>query len=337
MIAGVLAQASDAAAQGDSWTQAVAWARDNMVPLVITGSAVVIAVLVATVLARAVTRGISDEVRRHKTRRAMAYIAQFLALAIIGITWASVLNWQLWAGLVSVGLALALQNVILCFAGWVYLTLRRPYDIGDRIQVGALIGDVLDIRLFHTYVLEIGNWVDADQSTGRVVHLPNRVLFTQPISNYTQGFPYIWNELPIMITFESNWQRAKQILTDLVEQQARDISEEVRRFISRMKRDYPIRYAHLTPIIYTSIRDSGVLLTIRYLTNVRARRSTAAKLYEGILDAFNKEPNVTFAYPTYRMFRGTGLAPDVGGPPPDDDPTAPRPLALEPDEDGDDL
>jgi small-conductance mechanosensitive channel len=150
----------------------------------------------------------------------------------------------------------------------------------------------------------VGNWVDADQSAGRVVHLPNSVVFTQHLYNYTQGFPFIWNELPILVTFESDWRRAKGILQRLASEQARDMGTRVAEFIRRMKHDYPIRYENLTPIVYTAVRDSGVLLTIRYLTEVRARRKTAMDLYEGVLAAFADEPQIEFAYPTYRMFRG---------------------------------
>lgn len=292
------------------------WAGNpsNMASLIVTGVAIVAAVVITTVVARRVTRPIADELKRHKARRTIAYLTQFAALVIVAIAWASRLNLQLWIGLLSVGLALALQNAILCLAGWLYITLRRPYDIGDRIQAGKLIGDVIDVRLFHTYVLEVGNWVDADQSTGRVAYLPNSVVFTQPIFNYTQGFPYIWNEIPILVTFESDWQRARGILEGIARQESRDMSEKVAKLISRMRRDYPIRYEHLAPIVYTSIKDSGVLLTIRYLTEARERRRTAAELYELILQAFAGEPNINFAYPTWRMVQTDG-SPAAAAPP----------------------
>ena len=77
-------------------------------------------------------------------------------------------------------------------------------------------GDVIDIRLFQFSINEIGNWVDADQSTGRIIHIPNGIVFTEPQANYTAGFQYIWNEIPVLVTFESDWKKAKQILTDIV-------------------------------------------------------------------------------------------------------------------------
>lgn len=290
--------------------------RDNADLLGVSAAVIVAAALISLIVARYVTRRIGDEVKRHKSRRAIAYLSQFLALAVIAVIWAGYLNLQLWIGLLSVGLALALQNAILCFAGWIYLAARRPYDIGDRVQIGELIGDVVDVRLLHTYLLEVGNWVDADQSTGRVVHVPNGFAFTKPIYNYTQGFPYIWHEIPVLVTFESDWRRAKEVLERIVRDESRDMSEKVSRLIGLMKRDYPIRYEHLSPIVYTAIRDSGVLLTIRYLTEVRQRRRTANEISEQILEAFAAEPTVELAYPTYRMFHGPEAAGTPGGLPP---------------------
>lgn len=315
----MLGQADDAKGSPDGNTLAD-WLSGHQTELIITGIVLLSAFVVSTLVARWLVRGIRDEVRQHKARRAIGLFAQFAALTVVLVMWASRLNWQLWIGLASVGLALALQNVILSVAGWVYITLRRPFDIGDRIQSGKIIGDVIDIRLFHTYLLEVGEWVDADQSTGRVVYLPNSQIFIAPLQNYTQGFPYVWHELPIMITFESNWRRAKEIVEGLVSQSSHDISGQVAAFIRRMKRDYPIRYEHLSPIVYTRVRDSGVELTIRYLTRVRQRRRWHSELCEQILDAFANEPTIDFAYPTYRMFReadggeprgGAGLVPPV--------------------------
>ncbi len=303
-VTALLAQNESASTLTAIWD----WAIRNKLPLIVTGVTVLAAFVVSTMVARWVTRGVADEVRRHKARRTIAYMAQLVALVTVVVTWAGKFNLPLLIGLVSVGLALALQNVILCLAGWVKIIFRRPFDIGDRIQAGKHIGDVIDIGLLHTYILEVGNWVDADQSTGRVAYIPNSVVFTQTVFNYTQGFPYIWHELPILVTFESDWRRAKMILEDLVARQSSDMADKVRTLIQRMKRNYPIRYAHLHPIVYTSVRDSGVLLTVRYLAEARERRQSEADLCEEILDAFAKEPTVNFAYPTYRMTGGAGIA-----------------------------
>jgi small-conductance mechanosensitive channel len=188
-------------------------------------------------------------------------------------------------------------------AGWLLILIRRPYETGDRIQIGNNGGDVIDIRLFYTSMLEIGNWVDADQSTGRIIHCPNGKIFTEPIFNYTRGFEYLWNEIKIVVTFESNWKKAKDIIQEIGSKDYVDLGEKVRAKIKRMSKKYMIHYDKLTPIVWTNIVDFGVELTLRYLTDARKRRSTQDAICHSILDRFDKEPDIDFAYPTYRIYR----------------------------------
>lgn len=88
------------------------------------------------------------------------------------------------------------------------------------MQIGQHVGDVIDIRLFQFTILEIGNWVEADQSTGRLIHMPNAKVFQEPQANYSTGFEYIWHEIPVMVTFESNWKKTKTILQEIVTKHA---------------------------------------------------------------------------------------------------------------------
>ena len=149
--------------------------------------------------------------------------------------------------------------------------------------------------------MEIGNWVDADQSTGRLIHVPNAKVFTEPLANYVAGFPYLWNELPILITLESDWRRAKEIVDELAEDQTIDITREAHKPRRDGEERFLIRYRKLTPVVYVSVQDSGVLLSLRYLCRPRERRGSASELWERILDAFDAEPSVTLAYPTQRV------------------------------------
>jgi small-conductance mechanosensitive channel len=304
---------------------ALNWFEKYREPLIISAVAVALAFYVSTFLARKLTRQIVDSVARYKAVRTIGYMAQFLALAVIAVTWVSIgkLNLQLWIGLASAGLTLALQNVILGFAGWVHIALRRPYDIGDRIQVGKVIGDVLDIRISHTCVLEVGNWVAADQSTGRLAFIPNSFIFTESVFNYTQGFSYIWNELPIHLAPGSDWRRARKMLEEIAGQGVNEIVAKAHEEISRAKSQYPILYEHLTPTVYLSLEPTGILLTLRYLTEVRSRRQTAAALTERILDEYGREPTVKLAFPGAAQSAG----PAVGTVTPDG---APSPLAQPP-------
>ncbi len=133
-----------------------------------------------------------------------------------------------------------------------------------------------------------------------MVHIPNGLIFTQPLCNYDFGFKYIWHEIPVLITFESDWKKAKDILQNIADENALELTKEVEEEIKKAARKFLIFYSKLTPKVYTSVEDSGVLLTIRYLTDIRTRRGTSEAIWENILDEFAKYDNINLAYPTFR-------------------------------------
>ncbi len=204
-------------------------------------------------------------------------------------------------GLATAGAAFALKDLIADVAGWAFIMWRRPFDVGDRIEIAGFAGDVVDIRIFQFTLLEIGNWVDADQSTGRVVHIPNQKLLSEPIANYTAEFPYVWNEIPVLVTFESDWKKAKAILARVVEEETGELSRRAKDIIPRATRRLLISYRTLSATVYTTVRDSGVLLTV-HLAEPRARRGAEQAIWEGILDAFAEEADIELAYPTRRIY-----------------------------------
>ncbi len=236
-------------------------------------------------------------------RKFIAYTTVIIGFMLIGQIWVdSVQSLITYAGLLSAGIAIALQDLIISLAGWVFIMWRRPFIVGDRIQIGEYTGDVIDNRLFQFSMLETGNWADADQSTGRIIHIPNGHVFTHVFANYSQGFAYIWEEIPIMVTFESDWEKAKAILTRVVQQKAPHISRsEVRRAQSRNPR-FIITYKNLTPTVYTSVASSGVVLTLRYLVKPLQRRAMRETVWEAVLRGFAPHDDIDFAYDTQREY-----------------------------------
>jgi len=264
----------------------------------------IIAYLIAALTTRIINKNIKDLKKRHSARKFTIYTATFLSILIIIPVWINKsTSLTTILGLMGAGLTLALHQPILSMAGWLLILIRKPYETGDRVEVGGIKGDVVDIRLFYTSLLEIGNWVDADQSTGRIIHCPNNKIFTEAIFNYTRGFEYIWNEIKIVVTYESDWKKAKNIILDVTTKDQIDLGETVRGKIQLLSKKYMIHYEKLTPIVWTNIVDFGVELTLRYLTDARKRRSTQDEICGAILDRFNQEPDVDFAYPTYRIYR----------------------------------
>lgn len=246
------------------------------------------------------TKDVGIRYRWHKTT---SYINFVIIVFVVGSIWfRGFQSLSTYLGLVSAGIAIALQTPLVNLAGWFFILWRRPFYVGDRIQIGDVRGDVIDQRLFMFSLMEIGNRVDAEQSTGRVVHIPNGKIFSEPLANYTEGFEYIWNEIPVMVTFESDWEKAKEILMEIAENRGEEFSKSAETQIKQAAGKMMIYINKLTPIVYTSVKDSGVLLTIRYICNPRRRRGSEQQIWEDILHAFKSCKDIDFAYPTERRF-----------------------------------
>jgi len=241
---------------------------------------------------------------QYRIRKIVAYTTWPLAFLVIGRIWfAGFEAVSTYLGLLSAGLAIALQSPLVNLAGWAFILWRQPFKVGDRIQIGDHRGDVIDQRIFMFSLMEIGNWVDADQSSGRVLHVPNGKVFNEVLANYGQGFQYIWNEIPVLLTFESDWRKAKELLLELASQHGAAISNAAQQKLREAAKKYMIFYKTLTPTVYTSVRDCGVLLSIRYLCDPRKRRGSEQEIWEAILEAFARHDNIDFAYPTQRIYR----------------------------------
>ncbi len=272
--------------------------------LIISFAIIAFVLILRFIVLRIVYRQVEDVSLHYKWKKNLTYIAGFIAMVVIGRVWFE--GFQSFAtilGLISAGLVIALRDSVNDLAGWIYVISRKPFDIGDRIQIGEYKGDVVDKRLFKFTILEIGNWVDADQSTGRVLHIPNQKILNETISNYTAEFEFIWHEIRVRLTFESNWEKAKKLLQSIAEKYSQNVKSEAGRQLRRAAKSYMIVYKYLTPTVYTRVEETGITLTIRYLTNPRRRRGTEEKIWEDILRVFRAEGDIEFAYPTTRMFR----------------------------------
>ena len=259
--------------------------------------------LIHRFLRASVTERIQNLERRYQWQKALGYTFTTLGVLTVSLVWIEGVQYAAtYLGLLSAGLAIALKDPITNIVAWVFILWRKPFEVGDRIEIGGYAGDVVDQRIFQFSMMEIGNWVDSDQSTGRILHMPNGMIFTSGVANYTHGPDYIWNEIPVLITFESDWEKAKELLQEIAD--AHDVSqnENAAKEFEAATRKFLLKYNKLTPIVYTNVLDSGVSLTIRYLCKPRRRRGTTQSIWEAILRAFAKHPNIDLAYPTTRFY-----------------------------------
>lgn len=274
-----------------------------VVKVVITAIVILILSLLSYLAKRLIRNWQADVKARYWTNNVISYIAFFIGLVIVGSIWLEGFkSLSTYLGLLSAGLAIALKDPLVDIAGWIFILIRRPFVLGDRIQIGENAGDVVDQRIFQFTINEIGNWVDADQSTGRIIHIPNSLIFTTPISNFNKGFSYIWNEIAVLVTFESDWKKAKKLLQSLADKQFEQTSQNAANTLKSSANKYMIVYNKLTPRVYTNVKDSGIMLTIRHVCLPHTRRIETEKMWESILIALENEAKIDLAYPTIRYF-----------------------------------
>ncbi len=287
-----------------SWiSENIGVSTDVQVQILASILTVIVALVLRASVVRLVRARVDDPQVIFQTRRISTYVVSVIGTLTLAWIWIDAFDdLPTFLGLVSAGIAIALSDVLRNMAGWIFILSRRPFRIGDRIEIQGTKGDVVDIRLFRFSMMELGQWVDAEQSTGRLVHVPNGLVFTNQLANYTEGFPYVWHEIPVLVTFESDWRRAEAILLDVLRREAPDYERAAGAQIRAVAEDYHIKVGALTPTVYLTVRDSGVLLTARVLVEARQRRGVEERIWRAILDALAAEPAVDLAYPTVRTY-----------------------------------
>ena len=276
--------------------------NDLFVELLLTVAIVFTAFIVVRISHRISRKYLESPERVYRSTKSVRRMVVFLGVVSIALVWSPGFGDILTLlTVIGAGMAIALREVLMSIAGWARITLMSSYKEGDRIEINGVSGDVIDIRVLRTSLMEIQGWVDADQSTGRIVHIPNSWVFLYPVYNYTRSFKFIWNEIPITVTFRSNWRAARDIMMKYAEESAAIVEQQAREEIQQISREFLIHYAILTPFVYVRIAEDGVQLTLRYLCEARKRRGSEHALNLMMLDDFREHPDIELAHRTLSM------------------------------------
>ena len=226
-----------------------------------------------------------------KYKKTMSLCINILsAIVIIPIWMGKNENILTFLGIFSAGLAFAFRDVVASFMGWLVINSEKPFQIGDRIKLGEIIGDVLAVDWFYTTIIEVIEDENKTygQSTGRITHIPNIKVLTDELINETNSFPFTWNELEINLTLKSNWKKAKDILMAIANDKAGDIEQEAKDALSIASKTLPIYYENLSHTIYTSIEPGSICLKLRLICKARNYRNLKHMLIEDILEEFKE-------------------------------------------------
>ena len=252
--------------------------------------------VVLTMLVDKNIKGFKERYAFTKALTATYSIVIFFSLATI---WAQSVQALFVAyGLIAAGVALALQDVFKNIAGGIMLLLRGTFRVGDRIEIGQTTGDVIDVGVLNSTILEIKNWVAGDQATGRLINIPNGLLLNTPLYNYTKDNLIIWDELMIPITHDSNWKLAQKQFTEIADKLTQDFQKQAEAEISKLSSKYYLESRDAQPKVFLKVTDNWIELYVRYVTLARERRETNNKLYENYLEFLNNANDVNIASTT---------------------------------------
>ncbi len=227
------------------------------------------------------------------------YVTYLIALIItLGIWIEQAQNLLFAVGVIGAGIAIALQKPITNLVGFLVLLTERPYDVGDRIEIDGEAGDVIDVEIFYTKIMEIGQWTSYDQFTGRIKTIPNSMVLEKPINNYSKDFGFIWEELMIPITYNSNMKKARKIMVDAAEKTSKDLMERSKRHLRRMTYKYFFEPRDVNPVVYVIPTDNWIELHLRFIVDAKHRRSYVNPVFEQIVNDFAKHNDIRISSKT---------------------------------------
>ena len=263
-------------------------------------------ILIIGFLRKVLKKRIEEPTIRYKAQKGVEIIGYFLIAVMIfmAITLEDIKDYTLIIGLFTAGITFTLQELILSLAGSFYIFFVRVYKPGDRIEINNIKGDVIDIDSIYTTLMEMGEWVSSDNYSGRIVKISNAFVFKGAIKNYSMDFPFVWDELNILITYDSDMELAKSIVLEKAHELLADYSEKSMVKWQEMVERYYIENATIKPTIAIQLTDNWIALNLRYITDYKLRRDTKNRLFSTIGKALkDTEGKVTLASTTLQLLK----------------------------------
>ncbi|NRT14633.1 small-conductance mechanosensitive channel [Flavobacterium sp. 28A] len=227
---------------------------------------------------------IQDNDNRYKAKKISTFIGYLITIVFLTIVFSDKLGgFTVALGVAGAGIAFALQEVIASFAGWLAIMFGGFYNTGDRVQLGGIKGDVMDIGVLRTTIMETGQWVDGDLYNGRIVLIANSYVFKEPVFNYSGDFPFLWDEIKIPIQYGSNYDKAQEIILNAGNLVAKDLTAASKEKWHKLQNKYRLEEAQTEPMVSLVANDNWAEYTLRYVVGYKKRRATKTILFTKIM------------------------------------------------------
>ncbi len=246
---------------------------------------------------------IQDNDNRYRAKKISSFIGYLLTFVLLTVVFSDKLGGLTVAlGVAGAGIAFALQEVIASFAGWIAIVFGGFYKSGDRVQLGGIKGDVMDIGVLRTTIMETGQWVDGDLYNGRIVLIANSFVFKEPVFNYSGDFPFLWDEIKIPIQYGSNYDKTTEILLEIGNAIAGDLTNASKKKWEELQNKFRLEDAQTDPMVSLVANDNWVEFTLRYVVSYKKRRATKTALFTKLLKAIEAtNGEIKFASATFHL------------------------------------
>ena len=253
----------------------------------------IIGVLIIAVIVRFLHRSLARYIgypdTRYRVRKLITFVGYLAGILFITIVFSDQLGHLTVAfGVAGAGVAFALQEVIASVGGWVEISLGHFYQIGDRVQVGGIMGDVIDIGVLRTTLMECGQWVNSDLYNGRIVRIANSFVFKEPVFNYSAHFPFLWDEITVPVKYGSDYRLARDTLQRVADEVVGDYATHARAAWKGVVERYLIEEETVEPTVTLIANDNWMEFTVRYVVDYKRRRVTKDQFFARILEELDK-------------------------------------------------
>lgn len=251
------------------------------------------------ILGRFLVGQISDKKTRYTAKKAISVLSVIFIIALCLRIWVTDTSALIVSyGIIGAALAFAMQDVLKNFVGGFLIILSGMFRVGDRIAIDNNFGDVMDIGVLNTTLMEIRGWVTGDQPSGRLLTIPNGLVINHPLYNYTRDHSFVWDEISIPLTYDSDWRRAKDLILAIVIKETAAMTVQADAEIERIGETFYLPKKVVEPSAYITLTDNWITLDIRYVAEARSRRVLRSRLNELALAAIEEEGQITIASTT---------------------------------------
>tara|TARA_R110001592_G_scaffold14883_5_gene65829 strand:- start:443 stop:1321 length:879 start_codon:yes stop_codon:yes gene_type:complete len=257
------------------------------------GIGIIVILIIAQLIKTGLNKTVKNNDNKYKARKAVGLISYIFMIALILFVYSDKLgNVGVALGVAGAGIAFALQELIITLAGWLNIVTAGTVSVGQRVKIGDIKGDIIDISIMRTTIMEVGEWVNGDLYNGCIVSIGNSFIFKENVHNYSAEYPFLWDELTIPIRTESDYKKAREVFTNVLISICGNYATKSQSQWKELSNKYKVEEAQVQPMVTLKFDESWITFTLRYIVDFKKRRSTKDLIYTSLLDEIAKYDDI---------------------------------------------